>query len=59
VELRRATLELAARHVEDACSVVDKQRARLDLALMEREAGLLATEIADHDVAGRFRAVIR
>ena len=45
------------RDLEDAASVVEKQRNRLDWPLLEREAAALALEIVDHDVAGRFAAL--
>lgn len=47
------------RDLEDARSVVDKQRSRLDEPLMRDEVVRLAAEIADHDVAGRFALVMR
>ena len=45
------------RDVEDARSVVAALTGRLDLTLIEREANLLATEIADHDVLGRHHRI--
>lgn len=45
------------RDLEDARSVVVKQRARLDWPLIEAEIALLTEEIADHDVRGRFEIV--
>ncbi len=42
------------RDLDDARSVVQKQRARLDQALLEAEIAQLAEELADHDVRGRF-----
>jgi hypothetical protein len=45
------------RDIEDAASVVEKQRGRLDWPLLEREVAALASEIPDHDVAGRYTAV--
>jgi hypothetical protein len=45
------------RDLEDAASVIEKQRGRLDWPLLEREVAALASEIPDHDVAGRYNAV--
>ena len=45
------------RDLEDAASVVEKQRGRLDWPLLEREVAALASEIPDHDVSGRYTAV--
>ncbi len=46
------------RDLEDARSVVDKLRGRLDDALMEREIAALASEITDHDLQARFAAIV-
>jgi hypothetical protein len=46
------------RDLEDARTIVAALRGRLDLALMDAEAALLADEIADHDIAARYRAVM-
>ena len=46
------------RDLEDARSVVRALDARLDQAFLDAEATTLAAEIADHDVAGRYRAVV-
>jgi hypothetical protein len=45
------------RDLEDAHSVVQKQRARLDHDLLESEVSSLAEELPDHDVRGRFEAI--
>jgi len=37
---------------------VDKQGPRLDARLMRDEIEMLATEVADHDIRGRFATVI-
>lgn len=42
------------RDLEDARSVVDKLRGRLDDTLIEREIATLAGEITDHDIRARF-----
>lgn len=42
------------RDLEDARSVVEKLRGRLDETLMEHEIAALAAEITDHDTRGRF-----
>lgn len=42
------------RDLEDARSVIETQRARLDLALIRMEIQQLSDEIPDHDVRGRF-----
>jgi hypothetical protein len=47
------------RDLEDARSVLEKQRARLDLSLVEAEIARLADELADHDIRGRFGTVMR
>lgn len=47
------------RDLEDARSVVEKQRARLNHALLEAEIAQLGEELADHDIHGRFRAVMK
>jgi hypothetical protein len=46
------------RDLEDARTIVAALRGRLDLALLDQEAASLASEILDHDVAGRYRAVM-
>jgi hypothetical protein len=46
------------RDLEDARSVVEKQRHRLDHELMEREIIALADEITDHQVRTRFDKII-
>jgi len=46
------------RDLEDAQSVLDHQRGRLDEALIRSEIRSLATEIADHDVSGRFAKLV-
>lgn len=43
----------------DARTVWSALRDRLDIELMDREAALLGSEIADHDVHGRYASVIR
>ena len=45
------------RDVEDAAAVLSALGAGIDRELIEREVRQLATEIPDHDVAGRWRAV--
>jgi hypothetical protein len=47
------------RDLDDARSVVQKQRARLDHALLEAQIAQLAGELVDHDVRGRFEAVAK
>lgn len=46
------------RDLEDARTIVAALRDRLDNPLMDREVTLLAAEIPDHDVAGRYRSVM-
>jgi hypothetical protein len=46
------------RDVEDARTVLAALHGRLDLALLDREASMLAVEVPDHDVAGRYRTVM-
>ena len=46
------------RDLEDARSVIEKQRARLDHALLTAEIAQLAAELPDHDVRGRFDSVV-
>ncbi|HEY6175416.1 MAG TPA: nucleotidyltransferase [Kofleriaceae bacterium] len=46
------------RDLEDARSVVEKQRGRIDAALVEREVAQLAAELTGHDVRGRFDAIV-
>ena len=46
------------RDLEDARSVIEKQRARLDTPLIEMEIKQLIEEIPDHDVATRFARVM-
>jgi hypothetical protein len=45
------------RDLDDARSVVQKQRERLDHALLEAEVTRLTDEITDHDIRGRFETV--
>jgi hypothetical protein len=45
--------------LEDARSVVDKQRARLDRPLLETEIAQLTNELTDHDIRGRFELVMK
>jgi Nucleotidyl transferase of unknown function (DUF2204) len=45
------------RDLEDARSVAEKQRSRLDWALLEAEITQLADEVSDHDIRGRFEIV--
>ena len=47
------------RDLEDARSVVEKQRARLDRSLLEAEIAQLADELADHDIRGRFEIAMK
>ena len=42
------------RDLEDARSVIETQRTRLDEALIRMEIEQLIAEIPDHDIAGRF-----
>lgn len=42
------------RDLEDARSVIETQRTRLDLALIRTEIQQLIDEVPDHDVRGRF-----
>ncbi len=42
------------RDLEDALSVIEVQRPRLDEALIRREIGQLIAEIPDHDIQRRF-----
>jgi hypothetical protein len=44
--------------LEDARTVMTALAGRLDEQLLAHEAAALAAEITDHDVAGRYRAVI-
>ena len=48
------TLATRDRDLEDARSVLEKQRGRIDEALIEHELGLLSAEITDHDILVRF-----
>lgn len=50
-------LAMRGRDLDDARSVVEKLRGRLDEALMEREIAALASEITDHDIRARFAAI--
>ncbi len=52
------TLSTRDHDLVDARTVWHALRDRLDRELMDREAGLLAVEIADHDVRGRYSSVI-
>jgi hypothetical protein len=47
------------RDLEDARSVIETQRARLDEALIRLEIKQLLDEIADHDIRGRFAALFQ
>jgi hypothetical protein len=47
-------LSTRARDLEDAQSVVDTLTSKLDRVLVDDEILRLATEIADHDIAGRY-----
>jgi len=47
------------RDIEDARSVITTRSGRLDEQLMRDEIDVLATEITDHDVRGRFLAVLK
>lgn len=54
-------LELLSPHVldlEDAKSVVEKLGPQLDRDLLASEVSLLSTEIPDHDVRGRYAAIL-
>lgn len=42
------------RDLEDARSVLEKQRGRIDETLIAQEVASLAAELRDHDVLGRF-----
>jgi hypothetical protein len=42
------------RDLEDARSVIEAQRKRLDESLIREEIERLAEEIPDHDIRGRF-----
>ena len=44
--------------LEDAASVLDRHKGRLDEALMRREIALLVREIPDHDISRRFSALV-
>ena len=46
------------RDLEDARSVIETQRARLDESLIRTEIQQLAEEIPDHDIRGRFVRLI-
>ena len=52
-------LSTREKDLEDARTVIESLRGRLDEELVRSEAALLANEIADHDVPGRFAAVWR
>jgi hypothetical protein len=52
-------LATRSRDLEDARSVVEKQRARLDQSLLEAEIAQLTDELADHDIRGRFGIVMK
>jgi hypothetical protein len=47
-------LSTRERDLEDARSVIEAQRTRLDEALIRSEIEQLIDEIADHDIRGRF-----
>jgi hypothetical protein len=51
-------LATRARDIEDARSVLDKQRGRIDAALIEHEVAQLADELVEYDVRGRCAAVV-
>ncbi|MGN6111043.1 MAG: hypothetical protein ACTHU0_38450 [Kofleriaceae bacterium] len=46
------------RDLEDARSVMDKQRGRIDGGLIRDECARLAVEIPDHDISGRLAVVV-
>ena len=46
------------RDLEDARSVIETQRARLDEALIRKEIEQLIEEIPDHDIRGRFTRLL-
>jgi Nucleotidyl transferase of unknown function (DUF2204) len=48
------TLATRDRDLEDARSVLEKQRGRIDETLIEQEIAALSAEITDHDILGRF-----
>ncbi len=48
------TLATRDRDLEDARSVLTKQRGRIDEALIEHEIAVLSAEITDHDILVRF-----
>jgi hypothetical protein len=50
-------LSTRSRDLEDAASVLEKQRDRLDVQLMRDEIEVLATEVSDHDVRARFSSL--
>ena len=52
-------LSTREKDLEDARTVVEALRGRLDEEVVQSEADLLANEITDHDVRGRFAAVWR
>jgi hypothetical protein len=47
------------RDLEDAYSVIEAQRARLDEALIRAEINQLIDEIPDHDIRGRFASLFQ
>jgi hypothetical protein len=47
-------LSTRERDLEDARSVIETQRTRLDHALIRTEIEQLIDEITDHDISGRF-----
>lgn len=51
-------LSTRERDLEDAHSVIEMQRTRLDLELIRTEIQALIDEIADHDVRGRFARLL-
>jgi hypothetical protein len=51
-------LSTRERDLEDAASLLRSPALRLDTAVVEDEVSRLAAEIAEHDVAGRWRRVV-
>lgn len=52
-------LSTRERDLEDARSVLETQRTRLDEALMREEINELIDEIPDHDIRGRFASLFQ
>ena len=52
------TLATRERDLEDARSVIEHQRGRIDEALIEQEIRALSAEITDHDIAARFAKLV-